>query len=211
MNDSVAIANALLQIKAVTLSPKSPYTWASGIKSPIYCDNRMTISYPAVRKQITNAFVELIRQQYPEAEAIVGTATAGIPQACWVADALNLPTAYVRPKSKDHGKANQIEGHLAPFSKVVVIEDLVSTGGSSIQACTALRDSNIAILGVCAIFTYEMQQAEERFHQANIALHTLSNYSILVQEAIKQQYIQADDLHTLDLWKQDPVKYTALY
>lgn len=211
MNISKEVAKSLLEIKAVTLSPDEPYTWASGLKSPIYCDNRLTISYPEVRKAITEGLVELIKKYYPEVDAIVGTATAGIPQACWISDQLHLPMAYVRSSSKSHGKTNQIEGYLKPNSKVVVIEDLISTGGSSIKACEALVEEGMEVLSVMAIFTYEMSKAEENFSNANIKLHTLSNYTTLTKEALSLNYIDENQLKSLVEWRKDPQAYSSKF
>lgn len=202
------IAGNLLEIKAVTLSPKEPYTWASGIKSPIYCDNRVTMSYPQIRKNIAIGLKNLIEEKYPDVEYIVGTATAGIPQACWIADLMELPMIYVRPEAKQHGRAKQIEGYIPEGTKVVVVEDLISTGGSSIKAIEALKENNIECLGVVAIFTYELQQATENFEKSNIAFDTLSNYSTLLEVAESLNYISKDDLESLNLWKQNPIAYT---
>lgn len=211
MNTAQTVARLLLDIEAVTLSPNDPYTWASGLKSPIYCDNRLTISYPEARKTITQALVALIKEQYPSVEAIVGTATAGIPQACWVADELNLPMAYVRANSKEHGKNNQIEGRLKEGSKVVVIEDLISTGGSSIQACDALKECGMEVLSVVAIFSYEMKKAIENFENAEIPFDTLSRFSVLIKEAEDLEYIDQKDLESLQLWSKNPQAYSNIY
>lgn len=208
MSTAKKIAKLLLEVQAVTLSPEAPYTWASGLRSPIYCDNRLTISYPEVRKQITKDLVELIKKEFPEVEAIVGTATAGIPQACWVADSLELPLAYVRSSNKEHGKTNLIEGVIKENSKVVVIEDLISTGGSSIVACQALEAAGLEVLGVAAIFTYEMNKAVQNFTEANIKYQTLSGFSTLIQEAIALNYVSEADLENLLLWSKDPIAYT---
>lgn len=211
MYKSKEIAKLLLDIKAVTLSPEAPYTWASGIKSPIYCDNRLTISYPKVRKTITEELVKLIQDEYPEVEAIVGTATAGIPQACWVSDMMELPMAYVRSTNKAHGKNNQIEGDLKVGAKVVVIEDLISTGGSSIQACEALIEANIEVLSVVSIFSYEMLKASENFINANINFKSLVTLSTLKEEAVKLNYINSESLDSIALWAKDPEEYTKQY
>lgn len=202
------VASNLLEIKAVTLSPKDPYTWASGIKSPIYCDNRVTMSYPQIRKAIAIGLKNIIEEKYPEVEYIVGTATAGIPQACWIADLMELPMIYVRPEAKQHGRGKQIEGYIPEGTKVVVIEDLISTGGSSIKAIEALKDNKIECLGVVAIFTYELQQATENFANASVTFDTLSNYSTLLEVAQSLNYISEDDLESLNLWKKDPTAYT---
>lgn len=204
------IALHLLNIKAVTLSPDKPYTWASGLLSPIYCDNRLTISYPSVRKAITKGFVNIIQTQYPDVDAIVGTATAGIPQACWVADTLNLPTAYVRSQSKGHGKENKIEGVLAPHSKVIVIEDLISTGGSSVEVCNALNACDIEVIAVLSIFTYEMKKARDNFKEISIPFRSLTTFSELVSIASKNNYIDTNQKQLLDQWCENPEKYSDI-
>lgn len=211
MNTEKQIARLLLDIEAVTLSPSKPYTWASGLKSPIYCDNRLTISYPEVRQTITKKLVSLIKEHYPEVTAIVGTATAGIPQACWIADDLNLPMAYVRASSKEHGKNNKIEGRLKEGAKVVVVEDLISTGGSSIQACEALKEGKAEVLGVVAIFSYEMKKATDNFKNANIDFKTLSTFSTLIKEAQDLEYIDQKDLESLQLWSKNPQLYSDMH
>jgi len=208
MNDtSKRIARHLLDIQAVTLSPKDPYTWASGIKSPIYCDNRITMSYPLIRQDIAKSLVELIRKEYPEVEVIAGTATAGIPQACWIADLMNLPMVYIRSKAKDHGKENQIEGRISKGQKMVIIEDLISTGGSVLDACEAASREGAFVLGVAAIFTYELPKGLANFQEKNIKLHTLTNYSVLVEEALKSGSILESDLETLKEWKKNPSEW----
>lgn len=203
------IASALLEIKAVTLSPTEPYTWASGLKSPIYCDNRITMSYPKIRRMISEGFVELIKKEFADVDYIVGTATAGIPQACFVAELLELPMAYVRPEPKAHGRSQQIEGFIPKGSKVVVIEDLISTGGSSIKAVDALKSEGIEVLSVLAIFTYELQKAQDNFNNANIRLETLSNYSTLINVALTSNYITEDDQELLKSWRLAPEKFGA--
>lgn len=195
-------AQDLLTIGAVTLSPKNYYTWVSGIKSPIYCDNRLTMSYPNVRKSITRGLVNHIQSKHPQVEAIVGTATAGIPQAAWVSDALNLPMAYVRGGKKDHGKNQQIEGHLKANSKVIVIEDLISSGKSVIEVCHALREAGHEVLEVCSIFSYQLERAAKAFERAEIATHSLSNYQVLIQVAKESNIIEEDDLTLLQEWNQ---------
>ncbi|NBA01292.1 orotate phosphoribosyltransferase [Erysipelothrix rhusiopathiae] len=207
MNTSKKIAQYLLEVEAVTLSPDNLYTWASGIKSPIYCDNRITMSYPHVRKYIAEAFAKAIRETYPEVDYIVGTATAGIPQACWVADLLDKPMAYVRPKPKDHGKGKQIEGMISKGSKVIVIEDLISTGGSCIKVCDALKDEGIEVLCVYAVFTYELQKALVAFNEAKITLHTLSSYSTLIQVAREMEAITDENLSLLQAWAENPSSF----
>ena len=210
MNIEKQIAQHLLNVKAVTLSPNQPYTWASGIKSPIYCDNRVTLSYPEVRKDIAHALVELIRKEYPDVEVIAGTATAGIPQACWVADIMNLPMVYIRSKAKDHGKGNQIEGVIHPGQKMVVIEDLISTGGSVIDACIAAQNEGAHVLGVAAIFTYELAKGIDNFRQNNLKLVCLSNYTTLVNVAKDTGYISEDDIETLKKWRKNPSEWLVL-
>jgi len=195
------IAQSLLEIKAVTLSPDDPYTWSSGIKSPIYCDNRVTLAYPEIRENIYQGLIELIKEHAQDAEIISGTATAGIPHAAFVADQLKLPMSYVRSKSKGHGKGNQIEGALSKGKKVVVIEDLISTGGSSINAVEALIEDGAEVLGVFAIFTYGINKAEEAFKEINVPFYTLSNYDELISVAEKEGYIENKDIKTLKAWK----------
>jgi len=207
MNIEEKIAKHLLNVKAVTLSPDEPYTWASGIKSPIYCDNRITMSYPSVRKDIAHALVEVIRREYPDVEVIAGTATAGIPQACWVADLMDLPMVYIRSKAKDHGKENQIEGRIEPGQKMVIIEDLISTGGSVLDACDAARREGAQVLGVAAIFTYQLPKGLNNFKEKGIRLHTLTNYTKLIEVAIESGTIKQEDLITLSAWKDNPSEW----
>lgn len=201
---SQSIAKALLDVKAVTLSPNQPYTWASGLKSPIYCDNRLTMSYPEVRKMIAQGFADKINELFKDVDYIVGTATAGIPQACWVADILNLPMAYVRPEPKAHGRSQQIEGFIPEGSKVVLIEDLISTGGSSIKAVKALNEANIEVLAVMAVFTYELEKAMINFKQSGTALVCLSNYSTLIEVAKESHVIDDKELELLESWRKSP-------
>ncbi|MFD1317629.1 orotate phosphoribosyltransferase [Loigolactobacillus zhaoyuanensis] len=198
------IAADLLAIKAVTLRPEQPFTWASGIKSPIYTDNRLTISYPEVRKHIAKGLAKLIRQHFPDAEVIAGTATAGIPHAAWVAAKLDLPLIYVRSKPKDHGQGRQIEGHLTAGAKVVVIDDLISTGGSVLKAVTAVKNEGATVLGVCGIFSYELAASTANFAQADIPFYTLTNYTALVETAIESGYIDAAKRELLQQWRLDP-------
>lgn len=195
------IAQSLLEIKAVTLSPEDPYTWSSGIKSPIYCDNRVTLAYPEIRENIYQGLIQLIKEHAQDVEIISGTATAGIPHAAFVADQLKLPMSYVRSKSKGHGKGNQIEGALSKGKKVVVIEDLISTGGSSINAVEALIEDGAEVLGVFAIFTYGINKAEEAFKAIDVPFYTLSNYDELISVAEKEGYIENKDIKTLKAWK----------
>ncbi|WP_138751892.1 orotate phosphoribosyltransferase [Paenibacillus sinopodophylli] len=198
------IAKSLLEIEAVALQPNDPFTWTSGIKSPIYCDNRLTMTYPAIRDLIAEGFATIIRERYPDAEVIAGTSTAGIPHAAWVAQKLNLPMAYIRDKAKGHGKQNQIEGKVLPGQKVVVIEDLISTGGSSIKAALAVREAGAEVLSVLAIFTYEFDSAKQAFEAEQVPLTTLSNYSALIQSAVELGKVAAEDVVTLQAWRQDP-------
>lgn len=201
------IAKQLLTIKAVALRPNQPFTWTSGIKSPIYCDNRLTMSFPEIRDLIAEAFATIIREQYPDAEVIAGTATAGIPHAAWVAQKLNLPMAYIRDKAKGHGKENLIEGVIKPGQKVVVIEDLISTGGSSLKAAVAVQEAGATPLAVLAIFSYQLDKATAAFAEAGIPLQTLSNYTALMEVAVELGYVQAEDIATLKAWREDPTSF----
>lgn len=198
------IATKLLEIEAVALSPKDLFTWTSGIKSPIYCDNRLTMTYPAIRDLIAEGFAAVIRERYPNAEVIAGTSTAGIPHAAWVSQKLNLPMAYIRDKAKGHGKQNQIEGRITPGQKVVVIEDLISTGGSSLKAGLAVREAGAEVLAVLAIFTYQFESALTAFAAENMPLETLSNYSELIQAALELGKIADSDIAALQAWREDP-------
>ena len=198
------IAEHLLEIKAVFLQPNEPFTWASGIKSPIYCDNRLTLSYPAVRNEIAEGLKGLIEQNFPDAELIAGTATAGIPHAAWVSDKLGAPMCYVRSKAKEHGKGNQIEGRALPGQKVVVVEDLISTGGSVITAVDALRKAGCDVLGVVSIFTYELEKGKEKFAEVGITNFSLSDYSTLIKVANEKGYITAAELEKLKKWRDNP-------
>ena len=198
------IAKDLLEIEAVFLSPSEPFTWASGIKSPIYCDNRITMSYPKVRKEIAQGLADKIKEAYPDVEVIAGTATAGIPHAAWVAEILDLPMVYIRSKAKDHGKGNQIEGRIFEGQKMVVIEDLISTGGSVLEAAEAAKREGANVLGVAAIFTYELPKGKANFANAEMPLLTLTNYSVLVEAALEEKYIDETELNLLKEWKQDP-------
>lgn len=198
------IAKHLIDIKAVCLSPNEPFTWASGIKSPIYCDNRLTLSYPAVRKEIAKGLQHLIRTYFGSAELIAGTATAGIPHAAWVSEALELPMCYVRSKAKEHGRGNQIEGRAETGQKVVVVEDLISTGGSVMTAIDALKEAGCEVIGVVSIFTYEMERATELFKQEGIKAFSLTDYSSLIETAIEEGYIQEEDYTKLMKWRENP-------
>ncbi|MCZ4407095.1 orotate phosphoribosyltransferase [Enterococcus lactis] len=201
MNVEQSIAKDLLEIEAVFLNPSNPFTWASGIKSPIYCDNRITMSYPKVRKEIAKGLARKIKEAFPEVQVIAGTATAGIPHAAWVAEILDLPMVYIRSKAKDHGKGNQIEGRIVEGQKMVVIEDLISTGGSVLEAAEAAKREGAAILGVAAIFTYELPKGKANFEKAEIPLMTLTNYSVLIEAALEDRYIDEQELTLLKEWK----------
>lgn len=206
--DKIGYGKLLSSINAVTLSPEDPYTWTSGIKSPIYCDNRLVISYPDARNQVIQGFVDMFQEYYPEGTIIAGTATAGIPHAAWLADRLNLPMVYVRSSAKVHGKGNQIEGTLPQGSKVVMVEDLISTGGSVIQAAEAVRKAGGDVLGVLAIMTYQLEEGYEQFRQANLEYHTLTDYSHLIEGANEDGSLdQYQD--SLKAWAQDPMNWTG--
>lgn len=195
------IAQALLDIEAVSLSPNDMFTWSSGIKSPIYCDNRVTLGYPKVREAVRDGLIQLIEEHFRDVEIISGTATAGIPHAAYISDKMTLPMSYVRSKSKSHGKQNQIEGASSKGKKVVVIEDLISTGGSSITAVEALRDAGADVLGVVAIFTYGLQKADERFKETGIPFYTLSHFDELVEVAFERGEISKQDIDGLIQWR----------
>lgn len=197
------IARDLLKIKAVYLKPEEPFTWASGIKSPIYTDNRVTLAYPETRTLIEDGFVEKIRAEFPDVEVIAGTATAGIPHGAIIADKMNLPFAYIRSKPKDHGAGNQIEGRVAPGQKMIVIEDLISTGGSVLDAIAAAKREGADVIGAAAIFTYELPKAEKNFNDAGVKLVTLSNYTELIHLAEQEGYINAEGLALLKRFKED--------
>lgn len=199
-----AIAEKLLKIKAVKLQPNNPFIWASGWNSPIYCDNRKTLSYPATRNYIKIELSRLIMELYPDVEVIAGVATGAIAQGALVADALGLPFVYIRPTPKDHGLENMIEGDLRPKQKVVVIEDLISTGGSSLKAVEAIRNDGSEVLGMLAIFTYGFPIAEEKFKKAKVKLTTLCNYDSVLQEALSTNYIAEEDIETLQEWRESP-------
>ncbi|WP_137596820.1 orotate phosphoribosyltransferase [Paucilactobacillus kaifaensis] len=195
------VAQSLLEIKAVTLRPKQPFTWASGIKSPIYCDNRMTISYPIVRQLICDGLTKIIQTNYENVDVIAGTATAGIPHASWVAERLNLPLVYVRSQPKDHGQGKQIEGVLKAKQNVVVIDDLISTGQSVLGAAKAVAESGANVLGVAGIFSYQLQSATDNFATAKLALHTVTDYTTLIDVAKKEKFVDKDDLDVLRQWR----------
>lgn len=197
-------AEYLLQIKAIKLQPSNPFTWASGWKSPIYCDNRKTLSFPEVRSFIRDSFADMITELYPEAELVAGVATGAIAHGALAADKMRLPFIYVRSGAKEHGLGNQIEGYYEKGQKVVVIEDLISTGGSSLSAVKALREAGCEVLGMVAIFTYEFKKASDGFASENCKLDTLSNYTALIETAVKTGYIGEAEVETLKKWRVDP-------
>ena len=203
------VAALLLECKAIILEPENPFTWASGWKSPIYCDNRVTLSYPGVRNDIRDAFREVIEKEFHIPDLIAGVATGAIAQGALVADSMKLPFVYVRPSAKEHGRQNLIEGRLEPGQKVVVVEDLISTGGSSLKAVAALREAGAEVLGMVAIFSYGFELAAENFRKAGIPLHTLTNYHVLIERALELGAIQADQVEILQDWRKDPSSWTA--
>ena len=194
---SEQIAADLLKIKAVFLRHKDPFTWASGIKSPIYCDNRLTLSDVAVREDVENGLVEIIRTYYPEAECLMGTSTAGIAHAAITATKMSLPMGYVRSGAKDHGRQNQIEGKVVPGQKVVVVEDLISTAGSCIEVVEVLREAGVEVLGIVSIFTYGMQKGLNRLEEHNVTNHSLSNLDVLAEVAVQEGYISEQEKNEL--------------
>ena len=201
------IASKLLEIGAIKLSPDKPFQWSSGWLSPIYCDNRLALSYPDIRNFIKRGLSSLVSLHFPTAEAVAGVATAGIPQGALVADSLQLPFAYVRSKPKGHGMENLIEGHLPAGRKVVVVEDLVSTGGSSLKAAEALRAAGCEVLGMASIFTYGFELAKENFVAAQLPLYSLSNYDILIKEAEKLGLVTAGEMGPLEAWRKAPASW----
>ena len=207
MNLEKKIAQDLLEIEAISLRPNEPFTWASGIKSPIYCDNRLTLSDIQVRNDVENGLAALIREHYPQVEVLMGTSTAGIAHAAITATILDLPMGYVRSGAKDHGRGNQIEGKLLPGQKVVVVEDLISTGGSSLKAVEAIRKDGSEVLGMVAIFTYQFDSAAEKFKNAGVKLTTLSNYEAVLNEALATNYIGDKDIDTLREWRANPAEW----
>lgn len=199
------IINSLLEIKAVELrvDKENWFTWTSGIKSPIYCDNRLIMSYPKIRKQVAEGFAKKIKESYPDVECIVGTATAGIPHAAWISDIMNLPMLYVRSSAKEHGKTNQIEGKIEKGKKVVVIEDLISTGKSSVIAAKALQEAGFEVLGVIAIFSYNLEKARQKFTEASVPFTTLTNYDVLLELAKEQGLIGENENKVLLQWRNE--------
>jgi orotate phosphoribosyltransferase len=203
------LAKKLLKIRAVKLQPANPFIWASGWKSPIYCDNRKTLSYPVIRNFIKLELVHTIIEKYEDADAIAGVATGAIAQGAMVAEELNLPFVYIRATPKDHGLENLIEGDLKPGAKVVVIEDLISTGGSSLKAVEAIRNTGCHVVGMVAIFTYGFPLAEEKFKEAKVKLTTLCNYDAILDEALKTDYIDESEIKTLQEWRKDPANWNV--
>ena len=198
------VAKQLLDVKAVKLNVENPFTWASGWKSPIYCDNRKILSYPAARKVVYESFVEIINKHFKGVDVIAGVATGAIAYGMLVAEAMGKPFVYVRPKPKDHGTGAQIEGDLPKGAKVVVVEDLISTGGSSLSAVDCLQKSGAVVLGMVAIFTYNFIRARRAFEYANVELHTLSHYEALLEEAVAENYIKQEDMEVLKQWRINP-------
>ena len=207
MSTAAEVARQLLQINAIKLSPQKPFTWTSGIQSPIYCDNRVALSYPKVRAYLIEHLTRAAAG-FPQFDAIAGVATAGIPHGAILADRMGLPFAYVRSKAKAHGRQNTIEGALEKGASVLVVEDLISTGGSSLQAVQALRAAGCEVVGVLAIFSYEFNQSVQAFAKAGCKLHTLSAYTALLNEAVARQYISGAELKTLQSWRENPEEWS---
>lgn len=204
MSTQKHFAEKLMQIKALQINLQQPYTWASGWKSPVYCDNRKVLSFPYTRDFVKSELANMVLEHFPDAEVIAGVATAGIPHGTMAADLLKLPMIYVRSKPKEHGMGNQIEGVLEKGQKVVVIEDLVSTGKSSLQAVDAIREAGGEVIGMCALFTYGFDAAAQAMEAANVPLHTISNYTALMEVAEEQNLITADQKQSLEEWRKDP-------
>lgn len=206
---ALPVSGLLLEIGAIRLSPEKPFTWSSGWRSPIYCDNRLALSYPEKRTYIKDALTAAVREHFPNAQSIAGVATAGIAQGALVSDALQLPFLYVRPKPKDHGMQNLIEGKVEPGQRVVLVEDLISTGGSSLKAAEALRDAGFVVEGMVAIFTYGFETAKTAFQSAGIPLVCLSDFSHLLQEALTRNFITQEQLGFVSNWREDPANWGA--
>ncbi|MDE5413029.1 orotate phosphoribosyltransferase [Alkalihalobacterium chitinilyticum] len=198
------IATHLLDINAVYLRPNDPFTWSSGMKSPIYCDNRLTLSYPVIRKDIANGLKQLIEENYADVDVIAGTATAGIPHAAWVSDLMEKPMAYIRSKAKGHGKGNQIEGKIEAGDKVVIVEDLISTGGSVITAAEAVREVGGIVVGVVAIFTYGLEKGITQLEEAKLPFQVLTDYETLLQVSLERKDINEEEVSKLKQWRQNP-------
>jgi orotate phosphoribosyltransferase len=203
-NTAAETASKLLDIGAIKLNHEKPFTWSSGWKSPIYCDNRLALSYPVIRTYIKNALANAIRENFAGVECIAGVATAGIPQGALVAEELSLPFVYVRPKPKEHGMGNLIEGKIEKGQKVVLVEDLISTGGSSLKAAQAMREAGVDVIGMVAIFTYGFEQSEKNFKEENIKLVCLSDFNHLIQEALVKKYLDETQLIYVKSWRLDP-------
>ena len=203
-NLKIEVARNLLKIKAVFLKPNDPFTWASGIKSPIYCDNRLTLSYPEVRKVVEEGLAQIIKEHFPTCEVVMGTSTAGIPHAAYVSEILGLPMGYVRGGNKDHGRGNQIEGVVPVGKDVVVIEDLISTAGSSIEVVNVLREAGCNVLGIASIFTYNLKKGIDRLAQANVINHSISNFEVLAKVAADENYIEGKDLAKVLKFQSNP-------
>ena len=199
-----SVEKNLLKIKAVFLSPKQPFTWASGIISPIYCDNRLVLSYPEVRSEIEHALADLIKEKFSDCEILMGTATAGIPHAAYVSEYLNLPMGYVRSGNKDHGRQNKIEGHYEKGNKVVVVEDLISTGKSSIEVVNSLKEAGLDVIGCVSIFSYGFDESQAAFDNVNVPYYSLANFNDLVKEAVAEGYIEENDLADVLKWRESP-------
>lgn len=201
------LAEQLLTIKAIQIQPQEPFTWASGLKSPVYCDNRKLLSYPDIRNMVKNGLVDLAKKYFPEVECIAGVATAGIPHGALLADALGLPFVYVRSKPKEHGLTNTIEGDLRHGERVLVVEDTISTGGSSLKAVDDLRKAGAEVIGMVAIYKYGFENARQRFEDAGVVLKTLTNYEFLLRAATQTGYISNDELETLNEWRANPSEW----
>ena len=211
MQSKKQCAEYLLQINAIKLNPSNPFTWASGLKSPIYCDNRKSLSYPEVRNFIRDEFVKIVKNHFGNPDVIAGVATGAIAQGVLVAQEMNKPFVYIRSEAKKHGMTNMIEGDIKPGQTIVVIEDLISTGGSSLKAVTALREAGCTVLGMAAIFTYELPKAIEAFETENVELYTITDYSNLLEEALEKNYIKDDELETLKIWKNSPSDWSQKF
>lgn len=207
LNETAKLAKFLLEINAIKLNPETPFVWTSGIKSPIYCDNRLVLSYPEVRSFVKTALAKLISEKFPDCEVVAGIATAGIAHGALVADEMNLPGCYVRPEPKKHGLKNQIEGHLAPGSKVVLVEDLISTGKSSLQAAEAVREAGSEVVGLVALFTYGFNSAVENFKNAGVEFYTLSNFDAMCDVAAENGYLSADKLSIVKEFAKNPADW----
>ena len=204
-----SVEKNLLKIKAVFLSPKKPFTWASGIISPIYCDNRLILSYPEIRNEIEHSLANLIKEKFSDCEILMGTATAGIPHAAYVSEYLGLPMGYVRSGNKDHGRQNKIEGHYEKGNKVVVVEDLISTGKSSIEVVNSLKEAGVEVIGCVSIFSYGFDESKAAFDGVNVPYYSLANFNDLVKEAVKEGYIEEEDLQDVLKWRESPRTWRA--